>query len=572
MGYVDKIKEIVNGKTAIGTVRAGVYARVSTDNDSQKDSCSNQVALAKSYIETHPNIALISVYVDDGISGKSDYNRPDYNRLLHDVEEGLLDLIIVKSMSRLNRDEYNSLALTNLLREKEVTVLTLEDSFIHDFEDRKERIFNSIKFAMDADYVSDQSEKGRMTHKLRCERKELSAKDISFGYDWNRETKTISIDQDEADDVVCIFEEYVFRNGTPSGIKRMMDKKGRHMSEKTISNILQDERYIGHFYINKRTTKLGAGKSKSKRIKLPKESWILIERNDLQIIDPELFEMAQRIRQTRKTTYVTADKEVTQAHFRGTHLFAGKIFCACCGKPYHFGYADRKETKPIYRVKNHSDCPFPSAKITEKDMEEITRQVLKATFAEQEQAFTALEKVLTECVEAANSDSVTIESLKKKKASLEQKIDVLIDSLSEGGLNDAAKERIKNRINGFENDISDLTNLITQKEALALDDSFVHNKISEIKEALAELRSFTTIDRDRVLNYIERIDINEKGDNDMTLKSGKTIKITSALPVNNSNDSKESGEIIVGKTGIRDVLCSSPAACQRLQLPLLPLR
>ena len=41
---------------------------------------------------------------------------------------------------------------------------------------------------------------------------------------------------------------------------------------------------------------------------------------------------------------------------------------------------------------------------------------------------------------------------------------------------DAAKERIKNRINGFENDISDLTNLITQKEALALDDFFVHNK------------------------------------------------------------------------------------------------
>ena len=203
-------------------------------------------------------------------------------------------------------------------------------------------------------------------------------------------------------------------------------------------------------------------------------------------------------------------------------------------------------------------------------MEEITRQVLKATFAEQEQAFTALEKVLTECVEAANSDSVTIESLKKKKASLEQKIDVLIDSLSEGGLNDAANEQIKNRINGFENDISDLTNLITQKEALALDDSFVHNKINEIKEALAELRSFTTIDRDRVLNYIERIDIYENGDIDMTLKSGKTIKITSALPINNSNDSEESGEIIVGKTGIRDALYSSPAAYQALPLRGLP--
>lgn len=560
MNYVNVIKEIVAGKLPAETIRAGVYARVSTDNDSQKESCTNQVALAKSYVENHPNISIKDIYIDDGISGKSDYNRPEYNRMLQDVEAGKLDLIIVKSMSRLNRDELNSLALISLLREKEATILTLEDSFIHDFEDRKERIFNSLKFAMDADYVSDQSEKGRLTHKLRCERKELSAKDISFGYVWNRETKTICVNPEEAEDVNLIFEDYVFRNGTPSSIKRIMDQKGRHLSEKTISNILKDERYIGHFYINKRTSKLGTGKAKSKRIALPKEEWILVEREDLQIIDSELFEMAQRIRNARKTTYVSANKETTQAHFRGTHLFAGKIFCACCGRPYHFGYSDRKETIPVYRVKSHSDCAYPAGRISEKDMEEITRRVLQTAIAEQKQVCSTLEQILTECVEASMSDTESIEGLKKKKTSLERKVDSLIDSLMEGGLNDAAKKRIKTKINNIENNIADLTDTIIKKEALEVDDSFVQNKIDEIKDALDELRKFTTIDRDRVLNYVERIDVYENGDMDMTLKSGKTIKITSVLPVNEGNGDMNTDEIIVGKTGIQDGLYSWPAA------------
>ena len=553
MNYVDVIKEIVTGKLPAETVRAGVYARVSTDNDSQKESCANQVALAKSYVEDHPNISIKEIYVDDGVSGKSDYNRPEYNRMLQDVELGKLDLIIVKSMSRLNRDEFNSLALISLLREKETTILTLEDSFIHDFEDRKERIFNSLKFAMDADYVSDQSEKGRMTHKLRCDRKELSAKDISFGYVWNRETKTISINPEEAEEVGFIFEEYVFRNGTPSSIKRLLDQKGRHLSEKTVTNILKNERYIGHFYINKRTTKLGTGKTKSKRIMLPREEWILVEREDLQIIDTDLFEMAQRIRETRKTTYATADKETTQAHFRGTHLFAGKIFCACCGRQYHFGYSDRRKTQPIYRVKSHSDCAYPAGRIDEKDMEEITRRVLQTAIAEQEQVCSTLEQILTDCVESSKSKTDSIDRLKKKKATLERKVDSLIESLMEGGLNEAAKERIKNKINDIENNIADLTDTIAKKEALEVDDSFVQNKIDEIKTALDELRKFTTIDRDRVLNYIERIDVYENGDMDMTLKSGKTIKITSVLPTNEEGEGINTDEIIVGKTGIQDV-------------------
>ena len=68
-----------------------------------------------------------------------------------------------------------------------------------------------------------------------------------------------------------IFEEYVFRNGTPSSIHKLLKEQGISLCDRSISNLIQDERYIGKFYINKRTTKLGTGQTKSQRIPLPKE-------------------------------------------------------------------------------------------------------------------------------------------------------------------------------------------------------------------------------------------------------------------------------------------------------------
>lgn len=52
------------------TIRVVIYARVSTDNEGQKESCANQVELANNFIAKHPNIVVIGTYIDDGISAK----------------------------------------------------------------------------------------------------------------------------------------------------------------------------------------------------------------------------------------------------------------------------------------------------------------------------------------------------------------------------------------------------------------------------------------------------------------------------------------------------------------------
>lgn len=546
MSFANDLQEKLKNNT--GTIRAVIYARVSTDNEGQKDSCVNQVELAQKFVSNHPNIQVIGTYVDDGISGKNDFTRPKYNEMLQQISSGNIDLIITKALSRLNRDEFNSLYLKNTLLQTETTVYTLEDNQVHDFEDLNSGIMHSLTFAMDAQYVMRQSLSGKKTQELRCERKELSAKDCqSYGYTWHKETKTITVNPEEAEVVRRIFEEYVYRNGTPASIERMLKAEGINMCSRSVSNLIQDERYIGNFYINKRTSKLGTGQTKSKRIQLPKEQWVLVERPDLQIVDKELFEMAQRIHQTRITVYEKPDKKTTQARFQGTHKFAGKIFCPVCGKPYHFGYADRRKTYPIYRIKTHGQCSNPVSRIDEADMEEITRQALKKTIDQQNEVCQTLETVLTECVQASQNNDNELAKLKQQIKTKNNQLNNLINALLEGGLIEAAKDRIKTKINSITEEINNLTEIIKDKESNKLSDSYVSDKIAEIKSAIAELSNFTEIDRDRILNYIEKIELPANGDVNILLKSEQVINIVAT-----ENSDFSEGDSVV-KNGKQDV-------------------
>ncbi len=281
--------------------------------------------------------------------------------------------------------------------------------------------------------------------------------------------------------------------------------------------------------------------------KINKEQWVLCERPDLQIVDTDLFEMAQRIHHSRINTYDKPDKKSTQARFQGTHIYAGKIFCPICGKPYHFGFADRKKTLPVYRIKSHSDCPNPIRQIYEHDLEEITKKALKHTIDQQEEVCISLEQVLTEIVEASQNSGDEIDRLKKQRASREKQLDNLIDQLSEVGLTEAAKNRIKAKINNITEETDKLTATINDKESNKLDDSYVPEKLASIKAAIADLRNFTSIDRDRILNYIERIDMPPTGDIEILLKSGQVI----VAKQHNNNDFSYGDS--VGKKEIQDV-------------------
>ncbi len=519
--YTESLTDRVNESRLTTTpVAVGVYARVSTDNEGQKESCANQVEMAKYFIKKHPNIKLTDIYIDDGISGQHDDTRKEYRRLLNDVRTKRIEVIIVKTFSRLNRDEFNSLALVNFLIDNEATVLTLEDGRIHNFEDPNDDLLHSIQFTMDAYYVRQQSKRARETQARRVEKKELSAKDVCFGYKWDKATRTISIDPDKSIIVTSIFEEYVYRNGKPDVIRRNLEEQGITLSIRSISKILQDERFIGRFYINRQTTKLGRGKNHSKRIPLPRDQWVLVERPDLQIVDSDLFYMAQKVRSNRQTLYIHPDKVITRSYFQGTHLFAGKIFCANCGLQMHHGYSDRKKSIPIYRVRTHSKCSHPAPRVYEEDITSVVLEALSGIIRGQESIIENLKMVLEECAKEAPNNVDKIAALKRQSTQFQKKIDNLTDTLAEGGLSGSAKDRIIEKINTFDLRLSEITNDIATLESAKLDQNFIDGQIAEIRNGISSLTEFKSLTRARILNYISRIEINEKGDIDIFFNTG----------------------------------------------------
>ncbi len=201
----------------------------------------------------------------------------------------------------------------------------------------------------------------------------------------------------------------------------------------------------------------------------------------------------------------------------------------------------------MYRIKSHSDCPNPIRQIYEHDLEEITKKALKQTIDQQEEVCISLEQVLTEIVEASQNSGDEIDRLKKQRASREKQLDNLIDQLAEGGLTEAARNRIKSKINNITEETDRLTETINDKENNKLDDSYVTEKLASIRAAIADLRNFTSIDRDRILNYIERIDMQPNGDIEILLKSGQVI-VAKQQTENDFTDGDS-----VGKKGIHDV-------------------
>ena len=235
-----------------------------------------------------------------------------------------------------------------------------------------------------------------------------------------------------------------------------------------------------------------------------------------------LFAMAQKIRLAKQQIYNSSDLFSPQARYAGNHTYSGKIFCACCGKPYRFTRSDAKQKVPIYRLKLHSDCENNNNRIDEADVDKITRRALQETIGRQTEICTELLNVLQDCVKSASTPN-NLESLRRDKSKVEAKIARLLDELTSGNLTEIAKPHVENKINELSSELVLLTEEINEKEGLIQDENFVQSKMAEIKAALSELLQFRGLNREQILNYVEMYTIDESGDINLTLKTGKAI-------------------------------------------------
>ena len=328
-----------NKKYYYGGDVTALYARLSKDDDLVGDSNSivHQKEILAKYAKEH-GFTNIEFYVDDGFSG-TNFNRPDFQRMMADAEEGKISTVIVKDMSRFGRDYimvgyYTEIYFSNL----DIRFIAINDNV--DSNIQTENDLTPFKNVFNEWYARDTSKKIRAVFKAKGNSGKHLTTNPPFGYkkDPDDKDKWI-IDEEAATTVRRIFE--MFANGvrmpeiarkltqekveTPTlynmkhGIKiRRTSEFPEIWSNATIKGILDQIAYAGHT-VNFQTTKKSY--KNKKQVRLPKEGWVIYRNTQEAIIDEKTFETVQQMRNVKRA----------YTKFNEPNMFSGLLFCADCG-------------------------------------------------------------------------------------------------------------------------------------------------------------------------------------------------------------------------------------------------
>ncbi|MDO4454680.1 MAG: recombinase family protein [Eubacteriales bacterium] len=321
--------------------KTAAYIRLSREDGdkAESDSVKNQRELLHEFIRRQKDLRLIDTYIDDGWSG-TDFKRPSFCRMIRDIEEGKIDCVIVKDLSRFGRDYLETgTYLERYFPEWKVRFISIVDGI--DSEKNQYDLMMPIKNLLNEQYARDISKKVHAAVRTKQEAGKFIGAFASYGYKKSSEDKNkLIIDTYAAEVVRRIFKMYgegYGKNGiarwlndrqilSPSEYKRENGeryrngnsiKTGSYWTYSTIHKILQNEIYIGNMVQGKKYQEM-RGRQRVRK----KEEWIVVEGTQEPIIDMETWERTQRILNTKTHRMGTRGEK---------NLFAGMIKCQKCG-------------------------------------------------------------------------------------------------------------------------------------------------------------------------------------------------------------------------------------------------
>ena len=332
-----------------GAYKTAVYARLSTE-DLDEDTLDNQIYLLKSFVGEKTDMVLVDIYADNGFSG-TNFERPEFTRLMNDVKTGKVNCIVVKDLSRLGRNyiETGNL-IENVFPFLNVRFIAVTDNFDTNEGGGVENMVASFKNLVNDVYAKDISRKIITAFRTKQKNGEYIGLVAPYGYLKSAENKNkFVIDEKTAPAVKKIFELYASGYGLDR-IARIMNesdydcprkyrysigitKSDRYKNSKwgrtTINTILTNRAYIGDMVQGKVKQEL------CNNIVMHytnKDDWIVVEGTHEAIIERNLFFEVQDILEKKKTEQAVRRKNSKSREYKEENLLKGRIKCGCCGK------------------------------------------------------------------------------------------------------------------------------------------------------------------------------------------------------------------------------------------------
>lgn len=355
------------------------YGRLSNYNSGHDtdDTIQNQTALLVDYIENQPDLKLEDVYIDNGYSG-TNFERPEFARLMDDVRTGKIQCIVVKDLSRFGRNYLEmGYYIETLLPRLNVRLIAITDDFDSSRAEDRESISVPIKNMVNAMYAKDLSRKvGTAAIMRRQNPDKLPNGTAPFGYLMN-ETKTQYILHPEiAPYVRMIFQWYLLGDRPTEIAKRMTllgvvtpvqyrDAQGNIENLKPkkwdcscVQHLLEQPSFVGDLFMGKFHAALY--KNEAAR-KLPREEWTVRKNTHEPLVTRVDYE---KVRENRANHYsqIGKNNEVNQRERQRLQPeLPAIVYCAECNRKMVFGrymhdYASKEKAVTYY------ECPRKNGK------------------------------------------------------------------------------------------------------------------------------------------------------------------------------------------------------------------
>lgn len=524
-----------------------LYIRLSKDDGNDESlSVTNQRKILKEYVEQifQGEYVIVDEYIDDGKTG-TDYDRPSFQRMIHDVETKKVNCVICKNLARAFRNYSDQgYFIESFFPLHGTRFITLGDPKVDTYlnPEAVSGMEVPINGLMNDRFAAQTSSSVRRTFDNKRRNGEFIGAFAPYGYTKDPSDKNaLIIDEDAAQVVRDIFQWYVYGDGSSGeslskeGITRKLNEMGvpnptlykwkkglryqnPHAKKNdglwmgtSISRLLKNKVYIGTMVQGQQRV---ISYKVHNAIRTPEDEWYQVEDTHDAIISAELFEKAQELQ----------EKDIrTAPNKKETYLFSGFLKCADCGK----AMTRRASAGFVYY-----NCSTYKRKSKDKCTKHTMRlDILEKTVLTVIQKHIELVEVLEDIIRNINeapvvqTKSTRLEHLLKLREQELEKTDDLLSGLYMDWKNgDITREQYRKMKEKFEKQEIDLKEAIehikdeigTMEQGVSTDDPYLQNFLKH--------KNICELSQGILVELIETIYIHEGGEITIQFKAGDQYK------------------------------------------------
>ena len=517
VSVIEPQKSILVDKEKYHQKRVAAYCRVSTDSEEQLTSYQNQMRVYTEMIAANKEWEFAGLYADEGISGTRADKRPEFQRMIRDCQNGRIDYIITKSVSRFARNTVECLEYVRSLKAQGIGIF-FEEQNIDTLKNESE-----LYLVIYAGFAQSESE-SISKHITWTYRKNFEDGKVSFqykrllGYRKGEDGKP-EIVPEEAAIVERIYEMFLAGQPVKMIVQTLQAEKieipGKNLSfsKNMIMNILRNEKYCGDCILQKTVTVDCI--SKTRKANQGEAPMYIVENNHPAIISREVFNRVQEELIRRQALRAKSDKtSITATGKYSKYALTEVLQCAECGSRYRrVTWTAHGRKKIVWRCISRLDYGTKHCKdsitVEEEALHGAVVRVLNRFHTEDESTYLTLMKATIGEAIGINGGSEEIDLLTRRIDTLNKRmLDLVNETVAAGKDVESSEDEFK----GISDQIEQLNRRIAAIQESIHKDGSRQARLEEIQSIIAKrVANKTQYDDSIVRQMIECIKVHSDG-------------------------------------------------------------